>query len=129
MSGTLVGWISIGTQLKMAHKQIRFPQKAVSVEGCNANWIVEYLTLSSSDVVQTPEPPFVFYRLSYMYYTMLGAVTAVIVGVIVSSVTGGNKHKLNRDLFSPVIHPFLKVKGEGEEMKGANGSTQMKDIS
>lgn len=123
----LVAWISIGTQLKMAQRIIRFPQKPVSVEGCNANWLEEYLTLSSEPDIQSKpfETPFMLYRVSYMYYTMIGAVTAIVVGLIVSKFTGSNKNKIiERDLLSPVIYRFLKdgdrKENYLEEMKVTN---------
>ncbi|KYB27604.1 Putative sodium-dependent multivitamin transporter-like Protein [Tribolium castaneum] len=109
VSGSLIGWISVGTQMNMAQGVIRFPQKYVSVEGCNADWVAEYLSLTlSKDTKEIPvEAPFVLYRLSYMYYTLVGAVTTIVVGFIVSVLTGGAQH-VNRDLLSPVIYPFLK---------------------
>lgn len=96
----------------MAKGNIRFTQKPVSVEGCNANWIAEYLTLTINHVKdKTEEPPFILYRLSYMYYTVLGAITAIGVGALVSYFTGCNKNKnISHDLYSPVIHHFLKPK-------------------
>ncbi|KAI4465465.1 sodium-coupled monocarboxylate transporter [Holotrichia oblita] len=110
VSGSLITWISIGTQLQMAKGLIRFPQKPVSVEGCSANWITEYLNLAlhPDSTPKILEPPFVLYRLSYMYYTAVGCLTAITVGIIVSYLSGRNKHKVHRDLFSPVIHRFLK---------------------
>lgn len=130
LSGSLVGWLSIGTQLKMAQKQIRFPQKSVSIEGCSNDWVVEYLTLSSSQTIEPVEMPFVFYRLSYMYYTMVGAVTAIVVGVVVSYLTGRNKNEIHRDLLSPLIYPFLKKQKDEMEMKSVNGAANgVKDVS
>lgn len=105
----------------MAQKQISFPQKSVSIEGCNSKWVVEYLTVSSSQAAEPNELPFMLYRVSYMYYTMVGTVTAIIVGVLVSYLTGKNKKEIHRDLFSPVIHPFLKQRNDEVEMKNMNG--------
>nr|CAD7268926.1 unnamed protein product [Timema shepardi] len=34
MSVAFVGWISLGTQAAIANKQITFPTKPVSIEGC-----------------------------------------------------------------------------------------------
>lgn len=115
----------------MAQKQISFPQKSVSIEGCSNDWVVEYLTLSSSaQTTEAVELPFVFYRLSYMYYTLVGTISAIIVGVIVSCLTGRNKKKLHRDLLSPVIHPFLEKQKDEIEMKSANGTNgEVKDVS
>ncbi|KAJ3634046.1 hypothetical protein MTP99_010956 [Tenebrio molitor] len=110
MSGCLIGWISVGTQMKMAQGVIRFPQKYVSIEGCSANWVAEYLSLTlSSEIKDKPvQDTFILYRLSYMYYTLVGAVTAVVVGFITSFLTGGNEKLIHEDLLSPVIYRFLK---------------------
>lgn len=106
---------------------IRFPQKPVSLEGCNANWVAEYLSISLTQE-HTPKPieePFALYRLSYMYYTVVGAVTAIVSGAIVSYLTGCNKgKKLSKDLFSPVIHGLLK-----EELHDSVVGVKMEDVS
>ncbi|XP_045470398.1 sodium-coupled monocarboxylate transporter 2-like [Harmonia axyridis] len=105
----LISWISIGTQINMAQGLIRFPQKPVSVQGCKVDWLSEYLlTLDNPMTSVHLEPPFILYRLSYMYYTALGTITAISVGLIVSYLSGSNKGKsLSKDLFSPVIYRFL----------------------
>lgn len=98
--------------MKMAQGLIRFPQKPVSVEGCNANWVAEYLslTLSPESTPKPVEPAFILYRLSYMYYTALGTVTAITVGLLVSYLTGRNRNrKVHRDLISPVVYRFMEV--------------------
>lgn len=103
----------------MAHGEIRFLQKPVSVEGCNANWIAEYLSVTLIPEVspKPPDPVFVLYRLSYMYYTALGTITTLIVGITVSLLTGSNKDKeLNIDLFSPLIHCLIRKKQKPPEV-------------
>lgn len=108
MSGSVVAWISIGTQIRMAQGAITFPQKPVSVDGCNPKWVMEFLSLTlASEEQKVPEAPFLLYRLSYMYYTGLGAVVAIVVGLVVSWATGCNKQKPHKDLISPVVQPFV----------------------
>lgn len=93
----------------MAQGLIRFPQKPVSIEGCKVDWLSEYLSLSIDNPTSVHiEPPFILYRLSYMYYTALGTITAIGIGLIVSYLSGSNKGKsLSKDLFSPVIYGIL----------------------
>lgn len=94
----------------MAQGAITFPQKAVSVDGCNPQWVMEFLSLTlASEEQKVPEPPFLLYRLSYMYYTGLGAVVAIAVGLVVSWATGCNKNKPHKDLISPVVQPFVNL--------------------
>ncbi|KAJ8917414.1 hypothetical protein NQ315_005460 [Exocentrus adspersus] len=122
ISGSLITWISIGTQMKMAQGLIRFPQKPVSVEGCNANWVAEYLslTLVPDSTPKPVEPAFILYRVSYMYYCGLGAVTAFTVGLLVSYLTGSNKNKkIHRDLISPVVYRFIDD-GASCQVNGTN---------
>lgn len=97
ISGTLIAWISVGSQAQIADGTIRFPQKPISVEGCSADWVAEYLsiTLTTSDVEpKTVQPPFPLYRISYMYYTPIGTITAIVVGLTVSYLTGTSLYKL-----------------------------------
>lgn len=97
ISGTLIAWISVGSQAQIADGTIRFPQKPISVEGCSADWVAEYLsiTLTTSDVEpKTIVPPFPLYRISYMYYTPIGTITAIVVGLTVSYLTGTSLYKL-----------------------------------
>ncbi|XP_017784798.1 PREDICTED: sodium-coupled monocarboxylate transporter 1-like [Nicrophorus vespilloides] len=134
LSGTLVGWISIGTQLKMANKEIIFPQKPVSVEGCNANWIAEYLSsavINEGSSSKITEEPFFLYQLSYMYYTALGAIVAIIIGILVSYLTGCNKNRLiHKDLLSPVVHRFLpEQKSEIPEDKDVKNHIKLSQLS
>lgn len=104
-----VAWISIGTQLSMAKGLIINPEKPVSVEGCDHQWVGQhFVNATSRHVVANEYSPFVLYRLSYQYYTLVGCATVLIVGLIVSYLTGGNgDRKLDKSLFTPVIHRFL----------------------
>lgn len=120
LSGSLITWISIGTQAQMAQDLIRFPQKPISVEGCNADWVAEYLSLTlSSDTTSKPViPSFPLYRLSYMYYTPLGTITAIVLGLIVSYLTGHNKNKkIDDNLLSPFVLYFRKDVSENTNIE------------
>ncbi|XP_063914126.1 sodium-coupled monocarboxylate transporter 1-like [Zophobas morio] len=115
VSGSLIGWISIGTQMKMAQGVITFPKKNVSIEGCDS-WVSGYLSSVVAPQVGNKEVESVFalYRMSYMYYTVVGAVVAVVVGYIVSLVTGGTEKQVHRDLLSPIVHRFLNGEREAD---------------
>lgn len=94
--------------MSMAQGIIRFPQKFVSIEGCNPTWVSQFLSLTLTlDDKDKNVQPFALFRLSYMYYTLVGAFTAIAVGILVSFATGGNKKAVHRNLLSPVIHKLL----------------------
>lgn len=55
------------------------------------------------------EQPFFLYRMSYLWYTWVGFLTAILVGLLVSWITGLNKCKPGDEkLYTPVIRSFLR---------------------
>lgn len=122
----VVGWISIGTQINMAKGFIRFPQKPTSIEGCATHWKHHsFINMTANSVLPNDDPPFIMYRISYMYYTLVGCATAVIIGLFISYITGGNKDKkLDKSLFSPVIHRFLHSPSHSVENNCNSNSTK-----
>lgn len=54
------------------------------------------------------EQPFFLYRVSYLWYTWVGFLTAIFVGLVVSWMTGPNKYKpSDKRLYTPVVHRLL----------------------
>ncbi|CAB3257362.1 unnamed protein product, partial [Arctia plantaginis] len=86
-STLLVGWISLGTQAAM---------------------IREFTPLSFNNVEFDRSGTFFLYRLSYLYYTLVGMIVCIVVGSIVSYFTGPNDPTMvHRDLLTPMIHRWL----------------------
>lgn len=48
------------------------------------------------------------YRISFYNYGLIGLTITVVVGVVVSLLTGGRDQRVNRDLISPVMHWAIK---------------------
>ncbi|KAL5018112.1 hypothetical protein ScPMuIL_003834 [Solemya velum] len=91
---TLLLWIGLGTKL---NKVVVTPKSPVVTTGCN--WTaVDGATSLVSNVMQTlttvapvteTEPPeYLIYRMSYIWYTSLAVLTTVVVGLLVSLITG-----------------------------------------
>uniref|UniRef100_A0A3Q2X8G6 Solute carrier family 5 member 8, like n=1 Tax=Hippocampus comes TaxID=109280 RepID=A0A3Q2X8G6_HIPCM len=103
LSLVLTLWVGIGGQLypPTADKTNPLP---LSTTGCNN-------TLQSNMTTEAPRttsvthpcvrPPLAdFYSLSYLYISFLGALTTIVIGLLVSMITGGCKQgKLNSQLF------------------------------
>lgn len=102
--GILSGWVSLGSQVAAASGAVVPHKLPVSVENCpigNMTGIVERFYPDESDV-------FPLYRLSFHWINPIGLFTVIIVGSIVSYLTGGRKlEKIDPELISPVIHRFL----------------------
>ncbi|XP_076278532.1 sodium-coupled monocarboxylate transporter 2 isoform X2 [Lasioglossum baleicum] len=105
----LVAWISFGTQAAISTGEIVFPQKPVSIEGCSESLKnrAGNSTLIIDPTIQ--EHPFLLYRMSYLWYTWVGFLTAILVGLLVSWITGSNRRKPGDEkLYTPMIRRFLR---------------------
>jgi hypothetical protein len=66
--------------------------------------------------------PFIFYRISFVYYTMIGFFIAIIVGMVVSLCTDvPNVEDMNPTVFTPVVRKYVLRKTRKYEMKVING--------
>ncbi|KAM9535393.1 sodium-coupled monocarboxylate transporter 1-like [Salvelinus alpinus] len=149
LTGLIVGlvitlWVGIGAQIypPLADKTNPLP---ISVAGCNRTQDLNYTTLApwTSAVTLTPLPddrPALadsWYSLSYLYFCLLGTLVTVIVGLVVSAITGGCKQeKLSSDLFvrrrdlfcagcgkdSEASEPEINEKAGSELKKGSNNA-------
>lgn len=102
--GVLSGWVSLGSQAAVASGQVVPIKLEVSVEACpigNMTGVVERDYPDESGV-------FPLYRLSFHWINPIGIFSVLIVGTIVSYLTGGRKlEQIDPELISPVIHRFL----------------------
>ncbi|PBC25900.1 Sodium-coupled monocarboxylate transporter [Apis cerana cerana] len=109
ISLNLVAWISFGTQAAISSGKIHFPVKPVSIEGCSESLKNHVTNLSLIVETAIKEQPFFLYRMSYLWYTWVGFLTAILVGLLVSWITGLNKCKPGDEkLYTPVIRSFLR---------------------
>lgn len=79
---------------------------------------------------ESAEDVFYLFRLSYLWYTLIGVLTAITVGLVVSFLTGANKPQdVDPRLLSPAIRRFISyepkhkqkfaVQGESHELRTA----------
>jgi hypothetical protein len=68
------------------------------------------------------EEPFILFRITFLYYTIIGFFIAIIVGMAVSLFTEApNVEDMNPTLFSPVLRKYVLKKTRKYEMKIING--------
>jgi hypothetical protein len=66
--------------------------------------------------------PFILYRISFAYYTIIGFFIAIIVGMALSLCTDvPNVEDMNPTLFTPVVRKYVLRKTRKYEMKVING--------
>lgn len=108
----LSGWVSLGAQYASAHGDIVPHKLPVSVDGCPVDMF--YNSTITNPAYPDETDVFFMYRLSYHWITPIGVVTVMIVGSIVSFLTGPRNLKdIDPELISPVIHRFLPQESFG----------------
>ncbi|XP_076239427.1 sodium-coupled monocarboxylate transporter 1 [Calliopsis andreniformis] len=111
VSLNLVAWISFGTQAAISSGKIHFPVKPVFVDGCPESLKSHASNLTLIVETALREQPFFLYRMSYLWYTWIGFLTAILIGLLVSWITGVNQRQPGDEkLYTPVIHGFLRRK-------------------
>ncbi|XP_076642731.1 sodium-coupled monocarboxylate transporter 1 [Halictus rubicundus] len=113
---SFMSWISLSAEAAIASGKLKFDEKPVSTEGCYYTFPqVENLMiflppdniLNEGEDNMLPEP-LALYRLSYLWYTVTGALVTMSVGLLVSLISSQNVEKLDPMLVAPVIRRFLK---------------------
>ncbi|ENN71947.1 hypothetical protein YQE_11381, partial [Dendroctonus ponderosae] len=108
-----MSWFCLRTQTLIASGDLSFPEKSVTTEGCHYSFTPKQSSTSNiffdpsvnaTDVLHTDEQ-FMIYRLSYLWYTLMGTLVAIIVGVTISFFSKPNDP---RDVDPKLLAPFLR---------------------
>ncbi|KAF2901937.1 hypothetical protein ILUMI_04250 [Ignelater luminosus] len=78
--------------------------KPLSTEGCD---FYVNVTLPNNTTVSSEETPFVLFRISFWYYTAVGTIVTLVVGLIVSWFTNRDDPPVHPDLISPVVRRWM----------------------
>uniref|UniRef100_A0A182K1U7 Sodium/solute symporter n=1 Tax=Anopheles christyi TaxID=43041 RepID=A0A182K1U7_9DIPT len=108
-------WVCLKAQLAIAAGELAFELKPVDTRGCSYHFIASEpmsmlaINTTTFPIDATPaEPAFALYHISYLWYTIMGALITIIIAVIVSFIVGANKpDEMNPNLFSPFIQRIL----------------------
>ncbi|KAM3877754.1 sodium-coupled monocarboxylate transporter 1 [Diretmus argenteus] len=98
---SLTLWVGIGSQIYPPTDDKILPLP-LSTAGCNRSNTPTMTPWTTSTSQPDVRPPLAdsWYSLSYVYFCLLGTMTTMVTGLLVSMITGGCKQaKLNSDLF------------------------------
>lgn len=115
-------WLCCRAQAAIASGELFFKPKPTFTHGCDYNFIPND-ALNMLAINQTIAPTiidvttntgdnqdFAIYRISYMWYTLLGALITIIVAAIISIISGfNNPREMNPKLFAPFIRNVLRL--------------------
>ncbi|KAG8260734.1 hypothetical protein J6590_090213 [Homalodisca vitripennis] len=122
-SFVLSTWITLNAQYYIMTGHLQFPGKATSIDNCptiiqenfnsSTSLLFNYTGVSSPVVADSSVA--LIYQLSYNYYIVLGSITGIVVGIVVSLLTEPvDLASLSPDLFTPCVHRFLPKKRQDE---------------
>ncbi|XP_017758967.1 PREDICTED: sodium-coupled monocarboxylate transporter 1-like [Eufriesea mexicana] len=97
----IILWIGLGAQIAVLNGQIYLDSKPVSVNACSCiNTTAITINHSNGNDNET----FSIYKISYLWYSAIGCILTMLIGVVVSFFTGfQNPADLDPDLLSPPI--------------------------
>lgn len=103
-------WIIVGAQWHMVNNRFSYPSLPATTEGCLDESDLLNRTTTSGTSLQNPmqieaaDEPFFLYRISFMYYTLIGALAVMTVGTIVSFICGApDLRDIDPDHFPPFV--------------------------
>ncbi|XP_029732697.1 sodium-coupled monocarboxylate transporter 1-like [Aedes albopictus] len=111
----VMSWICFRAQVAIATGELQFESKPVDTQGCSYHFIPsEPMSMLAINVTAPPqqsvpsEPEFALYHISYLWYTLMGALITIVIAVIVSFLVGPNKpDEMDSKLFSPFVARIL----------------------
>lgn len=95
-------WYCLKTQSLIASGDLVFDEKPVSTEGCH--YFFTSIKVELNNITHTDEQ-LMIYRMSYLYYCMIGTLVAMFVGLIVSAITTPTDP---RDIDPKLLAPFIR---------------------
>ncbi|XP_036341052.1 sodium-coupled monocarboxylate transporter 1 [Rhagoletis pomonella] len=127
LTGGVVGviamsWISLKAQWAIASGAIKYQTKQITVDQCDYQFDRATLAQSSFNLTDSnaaAEEIFPLYRISYMWFTCLGALITIFIAILYSSIAGANDpKKVDTALLTPCIRKY--VQNDEEYIKPTN---------
>lgn len=111
----IMAWICAKAQAAIASGELKFVTKPVNTLGCSYTFIAtEPLSMLAINITEkivpesVSESEFAIYHLSYLWYTLLGAVITIVVSLLASFVIGANDpRKIHPTLLAPFVRTIL----------------------
>ncbi|KAF2899872.1 hypothetical protein ILUMI_06320 [Ignelater luminosus] len=114
VSFLILGWIILKNQLHMLSGTIKHPPLSLNVSGCDSQLNATYVWTTTTTMAPPVSPteddePFWLFKISFYYYTFIGAVIAIVVGLLVSRITRSDDDPdVDPNLLCPFVQKYLQ---------------------
>ncbi|CAK9818228.1 Sodium-coupled monocarboxylate transporter 1 [Anthophora plagiata] len=103
----IILWIGLGAQVAAFNGQIHMDTKPVSINACPC---INNTNIISSHLNNTRDETRSIYKISYLWYSAIGCILTMLIGVAVSYVTGfQNPADLDQNLLSPPVASLFQI--------------------
>lgn len=108
-STVVMCWMAFEAQSIILSGELMYVPLPTLIDGCDRKNLTSIFISNSSQIVsEVLEKPFSIFRVSFVWYTLIGSSIVFIIGVIVSWTTGHQEiRQLEPKLLSPVVHYLL----------------------
>lgn len=122
----VMAWICAKAQAAIATGELSFVTKPVNTQGCSYMFIADpplsLLAMNKTESLlsgEPSEPDFAIYHISYMWYTLFGALLTMVVSSIASYIIGPNDaQKIDPKLLAPFVRRILRKDIKREDPVG-----------
>lgn len=122
---SVMAYICAKAQAAIASGEMSFVTKPTNTESCSYTFIADdpfsmlAANKTSKFILDDEEPAFAIYHISYMWYTLFGALLTMTVATIVSFIFGANDpHKMDPKLLTPFVRHLLRKDVKREDPVG-----------
>jgi sodium-coupled monocarboxylate transporter 8/12 len=112
--------ILIPSQYYKSKKILTYPTKHFSTDGCAnetisfANTTFQTISNGTTDSTLPTSEPFFLFRISFYYQCLIGALTTIFLGLVISYMTKKEEAPVDKSLISPVSHFLLPEAHESQ---------------
>lgn len=111
-----MGWVGLSAEAAIASGRMKFDEKPVTTEGCTYSFpqVENLMLLIPPDTILNEKggeifsEPWALFRISYLWYTVTGALVTMSIGLVVSIISSEDVDKLDPMLLAPFIRKFLR---------------------
>ncbi|XP_011639285.1 sodium-coupled monocarboxylate transporter 1-like isoform X2 [Pogonomyrmex barbatus] len=107
-------WLVGGTQWHTIHDKIKYDSLPTSVDSCPYPLNETLSTAITPTWMDSGEEPMILFQISFVYYTLIGAMIVVVIGTIASYVFGMDLENVDPDHIAPMMKRFLPSRGYAE---------------
>lgn len=132
----VMAWICASAQAAIATGELSFVPKPVNTHGCSYTFIADdplsmlaHNKTAGLILDEADEPEFAIYHISYMWYTLLGALLTITVSTIASFLIGPNDpYKIDPKLLAPFVRRILRKDSKRVEPVGTENDIRFASI-